>query len=149
MSSFVFRGKNWKLASEKRWVGDNVDSNLLKGRVGKTVIGGKEYEVFALDEGFAAVSDFPKASSEPREPSKKAQWVINVAGGNVNRFITAKDENEARKILEQVCQSFNSSGALFLVKEDGSTEKLYFFNARVSLNEEVEGSNVRRPEKRR
>lgn len=49
----VFGGKNWKLASPKKWVPATL---VIDGypSVGELNIGGKDYEVLKLNEGFAA-----------------------------------------------------------------------------------------------
>ena len=49
----IFGGKNWKLASPKKWIPGNL---VLDGfsAVGELVLGGKSYTVFKLTEGFAA-----------------------------------------------------------------------------------------------
>jgi len=49
----MFAGKNWKLASPKKWIPMNlaVDGYSV---VGELKLNGKEYSVFKLPEGFAA-----------------------------------------------------------------------------------------------
>jgi hypothetical protein len=49
----VFAGKNWKLASPKKWVPMNLS---LDGCdiIGQITIAGKNYSVFRLPDGFAA-----------------------------------------------------------------------------------------------
>ena len=125
MPSFFFKGKNWKLASEKKWVEEDVDRASLTNRVGQVSIGGVDYDVFPMEGGFAAVE-----SREPiQEPVQKVRWIVNAAGGNVNRQVSARDESEARKKLEQICEVFQTVGILYLVKEDGTSEKICAFSA--------------------
>ena len=121
MDSKVFRGKNWKLASERKWLDEGIDKSTLGERVGSLVIGEKEYDVFPITDGFAAVEAI-------KEVAQKEYWVVNAAGGNVNRKIAARDENEACRRLEQICLDFNTVGVLYLVKEDGSSEKIASFD---------------------
>ena len=52
-SVLIFAGKNWKLASPKKWVSASI---LLDetAHVGELSINGKQYDIFKLNEGFAA-----------------------------------------------------------------------------------------------
>jgi hypothetical protein len=53
MSVLVFSGKNWKLASAKKWVPMDLAVDGCPS-VGEMSIGGKEYVILKLAEGFAA-----------------------------------------------------------------------------------------------
>ena len=49
----IFGGKNWKLASPKKWVAASLSLDGLAA-VGELAINGKEYIIYKLTEGFAA-----------------------------------------------------------------------------------------------
>jgi hypothetical protein len=52
-SVLVFKGKNWRLASPKKWMPAILDVDGYPS-VGGLNIGGKDYVILALNEGFAA-----------------------------------------------------------------------------------------------
>ena len=54
VSVLMFAGKNWKLASPKKWVPTNLDFWADYAQVGELTINGKAYTIFKLAEGFAA-----------------------------------------------------------------------------------------------
>lgn len=117
MLAKVFRGKNWKLASEQKWEEDNVRQESLGERVGCITFDSEEYGVHVVDDGFAAVKIV-------KEEVQKIRWIVNAAGGNINRHIAARDEVEARKRLEQICTDWKTVGVLYMWKEDGSLERI-------------------------
>jgi hypothetical protein len=51
-----FKGKNWKLAGDKKWKPFSVPIEIVKdGSLGSRSIKGKEHKIFAFAEGFIAL----------------------------------------------------------------------------------------------
>lgn len=119
----VFRGKNWKLASEKKWDDDQVGA--LGDQVGTLVLNGEEHLIHLIEGGFAAVQN---TKEEP-----KPRWIANLMGGNKIQWVHAKDEAEARKRLETICNELKTIGTLFSLKEKDRTERVCTFDARPPL----------------
>jgi hypothetical protein len=117
MLARVFRGKNWKLASEKKWSEEEVRSESVGDRIGITTFDDEEYEIYVFEDGFAAL----KAS---KEEAQGAKWIVNAAGGNITRCIFARNEEEALERLKEICTEWKSAGVLYLWKNPKELERV-------------------------
>jgi len=122
----VFRGKNWKLAGEKKWLPEKVST--LLGKVGHVKFGDEDFDVHEVDDGFAAVPQIEKEYVRP-----DIQYSINAGGGNWNVGVKAQDDEEAKSQLIKFCDIRNTVGTLYRVdNRDGSVVRIAGYNARKS-----------------
>lgn len=117
----VFHGKNWKLASPNKWIEAKVS---LLNKVGLVTLDGKEFDVFAVDGGFAAV---PKAKDKEREPKyyvPRVRWIVNCNGGNRHTSVRGENLEEALENFQSLMKKWNTFGTLHRQDVDGTITKV-------------------------
>lgn len=128
MRVLVFRGKNWKLASESKWKDEDIDT-VPEDAVGTLKIGEMVYTVYMIPDGFCAFD-------ETRAHSIPTSWHCGVMGGNVNFTLYTDDEAEAARKFRESCEHWKSFGTMYR-RTDTGLEKVMGYDGRPKRNDDV------------
>lgn len=108
-----FAGKNWKLAGLNKWKDISLEETPdPEKRVAVFPLDGFEYHIFPHESGFIAV--------EPPPDKSLPKWIVNAAGGNINRIICCEEEHVMERARE-IMDSFAVDAVVYRVSDDGST----------------------------
>ena len=116
----VFQGKNWKLASDKKWVEADLDERPDSGYVGVKSFDDEynSFSVYEIDGNFIAIEDAVSVRKYPR-------YVVQAAGGAIRYGLL--DLEEAKLALKETCKNLKTLGDVWLLEENTPAKKVFSY----------------------